>query len=106
MDWGIRAGEVVLTRRNPVELLHEFIERHELRLATVFNKCDVGMCGHVTLEELLHGLLTMGVEFAEGQKETFAKFIMPEAAEDPETKLNYVDFAERMYSQEALVAAN
>lgn len=100
IDFGLRTGETISASRNPVELFHEFIERHELRLVSVFRQIDTENLGFVQLEVLLDGIEKMGLVITPRQREELAKIISP-AAQEEDVVINYSKFVERIYSEDA-----
>lgn len=57
MPFVVRAGEMLDSRRDPFELLHEFLDRHEIRYYEMFQRIDTEKNAFLTKEELSTGLM-------------------------------------------------
>lgn len=114
VDFGLRAGETLDSRRDPFELLHEFLDRHEIRYYEMFQRIDQEKNAFLTEAELKQGLIDMGFTCTDEQLEVILKtFFPPEDVEDEaedETddftearrpmaaNINYHTFTQRLFS--------
>ena len=91
IDFGLREGEVLDTRRDPFELLHEFLDRHELRYYDLFVRMEISGNGFLSQSELRKGLVDVGFEVSEEQLNKVMDVFFPpdenkkEEEEDEET---------------------
>jgi len=85
IDFGLREGEVLDARRDPFELLHEFLDRHELRYYDLFVRMETSGNGFLSQSELRKGLVDVGFEVSEEQLNTVMKvFFPPEEGKEEE----------------------
>jgi len=95
VDYGLRAGETLDSRRDPFELLHEFLDRHEIRYYEMFQRIDIEKNAFLTEAELKQGLLDMGFVCTDAQLEIILKtFFPPEDNMDGEEEEETDDFTE------------
>jgi hypothetical protein len=79
LDFGLRAGEEPSSRRDPFELLHEFLDRHELRYYDLFTRLDTSKNHFLVEAELRQGLIDVGFDVTDAQLNTVvAAFFPPE----------------------------
>lgn len=84
-DFGLREGEVLDARRDPFELLHEFLDRHELRYYDVFARMETSGNGFLSVSELRKGLIDVGFEVTTEQLDKVMDvFFPPEEGKEKE----------------------
>jgi len=105
IDFGLRDGEVLDSRRDPFELLHEFLDRHELRYYDLFVRMETSGNGFLSQSELRKGLVDVGFEVTEEQLNKVMEVFFPpeEGAEEVEEEEDKDDFGAVAQQTEASI---
>ena len=105
IDFGLRDGEVLDSRRDPFELLHEFLDRHELRYYDLFVRMETSGNGFLSQSELRKGLVDVGFEVTEEQLNKVMEVFFPpeEGAEEVEEEEGKDDFGAVAQQTEASI---
>jgi Ran GTPase-activating protein (RanGAP) involved in mRNA processing and transport len=89
-DFGLREGEILTSRRDPFDLLHEFLDRHELRYFDLFVSLEKSGNGFLSMSELLVGLDEIGFVVSEDQKIVICEVFFPLADRPSEEEADKV----------------